>query len=665
MKRYLMILQYGRLQPLWVMVFLLLLSCFSEQATTKAATYDTNYEVCSLDFSLDKTFNKTSGVVQSYKKYSTSYDLSTHDLGQIYLVFDSKITLSGGASISTIANGIGQIELCSDGKPDGEEASIGLSAVDWKEGKHTYYVPLVSKVGRLKTNHLNYMRTYLTRIPTDMVGSIHWTINNVRVIDYTLMTNVLYKSFEHRTMCGYQGWFTAPGDEDNQRGWTHYGSGSAGKFAPGYACVDFWPDMTEYTKKYDTPFQYPDGTTAQVFSASDYETVNLHFKWMKQYGIDGAVVQRFKSAVEATNRGDSHSLKVLENCLRAAKENGVAVMVEYDLSGLAKNSDVQVIIDDWNMLCEKFGLNDPKKCPQYLWEKDKPLVGLYALGMRRGTEDNYATPEQYIQMMEGFVGREGKKGAVSILAAPGYDWRTSDGTGNNAAQTYQEWADVYARCAVIAPWAVGKYRDQSGIDYRISYTVKGDLDWCNSRNVLYAPVAFPGFSWRNMQTKWQKDNSGAITGYTLDPVNQYEATPRQGGKFLWYQLASYKEAGCRAMFIAMFDEIDEGTAIFKCAHKDKTPLNTNEFVPDGKFVSYEDDVDSGYYMYLVGKMSQWLKGEWIGSLKEDPPVMETSGVIQVKVAPTTDDGWYNLMGQRVATPHHGVYIHNGKKVFVK
>lgn len=479
---------------------------------------------------------------------------------------------------------------------------------------------------------------------------------------YDTPKEVLYKSFEKRTMCGYQGWFTCPGDSHNSRGWTHLNSGSAGKFAPGYACVDYWPDMSEYKKTYATPFVYPDGTQARIFSSSDYETVNLHFKWMKQYGIDGAIVQRFKSAVEATLRGDDHSVKVFENCLKAAKENGVAVMLEYDLSGLGANSDVQPIIDDWKMLCDKFHINDPKQCPQYLWEKGKPLVGLYAVGMKR--TDN-SRPEQYLEMMSNFVGRDGKKGAVSILAGTGYDWRTADGTGvNEDAQEYTLWEEVYKRCDIISPWAVGRYRSKAGFDNRAA-KIKADLTWCESHGVLYSPVAFPGFSWRNMQTKWQKDANGNITGYDLSDTNQYDAIPRQGGKFLWYQLASYKEVGCRAMFIAMFDEIDEGTAIFKCAHKDKTPLNTNEFVPDGKFVSYEDDVDSGYYMYLVGKMSQWLKGEWIGSLKEDPPVMETSGVIQVKVAPTTDDGWYNLMGQRMATPQHGVFIHHGKKVFVK
>lgn len=431
---------------------------------------------------------------------------------------------------------------------------------------------------------------------------------------YDTPKEVLYKSFEKRTMCGYQGWFTCPGDSHNSRGWTHYNSGSAGKFAPGYACVDYWPDMTEYTKSYETPFVYPDGTTARIFSSSDYETVNLHFKWMKQYGIDGAIVQRFKSAVEATQRGDDHSVKVVENCIKAARENGVAVMLEYDLSGLGKNSDVQVIIDDWNMLCEKFHLNDPKQCPQYLWEKGKPLVGFYALGMRKGTEDNYATPEQYIQMMDNMVGRDGKKGAVSVLAGPGYDWRTSDGTGNNAAQVYETWENVYKRCAVISPWAVGKYSSKSGFDGRVE-RIKADLKWCEQNGVLYAPVAFPGFSWRNMQTRWK--NNG--TEYDLDPNNKYDASPRLNGKFLWYQLASYKDCGVKSVFIAMFDEIDEGTAIFKCAHKDRTPINSNQYVPDGKFLSYDDNIDTGYYMFLVGKMSKWLKGEWSGAYKQDPP----------------------------------------------
>src|SRR4051812_13988606 len=38
-----------------------------------------------------------------------------------------------------------------------------------------------------------------------------------------------------KVMCGYQGWFTTPGDGSG-KGWSHYAS--RGKFAPGSCCID-------------------------------------------------------------------------------------------------------------------------------------------------------------------------------------------------------------------------------------------------------------------------------------------------------------------------------------------------------------------------------------------------------------------------------------------
>src|SRR6188472_2712448 len=107
-----------------------------------------------------------------------------------------------------------------------------------------------------------------------------------------------YKSYKGLVMAGYQGWFAAEGD-GSQRGWYHY-QGNGG-FYPGNTNVDFWPDITDYTKRYKSPFQFADGSDAYLYSPYDEESVDLHFKWMKTYGIDGVHMQRFVGEIKSSN----------------------------------------------------------------------------------------------------------------------------------------------------------------------------------------------------------------------------------------------------------------------------------------------------------------------------------------------------------------------------
>ena len=77
--------------------------------------------------------------------------------------------------------------------------------------------------------------------------------------------------------------------------------------------------------------------------------------------------------------------------------------------------------------------------------------------------------------------------------------------------------------------------------------------------------------------------------------------PRLKGEFLWSQFSAAKRAGAEMIYVAMFDEVDEGTAIFKC---------TNDVPPDGesKFITYEG-LPPDYYLELTGAGAKMLRGE--------------------------------------------------------
>ena len=53
-----------------------------------------------------------------------------------------------------------------------------------------------------------------------------------------------------KALCGYQGWFTTPGD-GSRRGWRHYPA--SGQFKPGFCGIDLWPDVTEDPSTFALP----------------------------------------------------------------------------------------------------------------------------------------------------------------------------------------------------------------------------------------------------------------------------------------------------------------------------------------------------------------------------------------------------------------------------
>ncbi|MDG1042376.1 MAG: sulfatase-like hydrolase/transferase, partial [Flavobacteriaceae bacterium] len=131
-------------------------------------------------------------------------------------------------------------------------------------------------------------------------------------IDLTVATE--NTSILGKVLAGYQGWFNTSTDGADLN-WKHYQTSINGvkKFEPGFATLDYWPDMSEADadEKYITPFTHKDETAAHVFSSTNMKTVNRHFKWMNDYDIDGVFFQQFASNLRSNNpKGRANALVV-------------------------------------------------------------------------------------------------------------------------------------------------------------------------------------------------------------------------------------------------------------------------------------------------------------------------------------------------------------------
>jgi hypothetical protein len=372
--------------------------------------------------------------------------------------------------------------------------------------------------------------------------------------------------------CGYQGWFAAKGDGSG-RDWYHYSKRV--KFAPGECSIDLWPDVSELDRdeRFATAFRHSDGRVAEVFSSTNRKTVVRHFEWMEQYGIDGVFVQRF--AVETIHPRDlRHCNTVLTHCREGANLHKRSYAVMYDLSSLPEGG-TELVLEDWKLLVDRMKLGRDENDPAYLFHKDRPVVGVWGIGFN---DDRAYTLGECERLIEFFKSDPNYGGNTVVVGVPN-GWRTGDADSvRDEALTR-----VLGKADIISPWTVGRYATLPEVEAHALRRWRADMLWCRDHEREYLPVVFPGFSWHNMQPQF--------------PLNQI---PRQKGKFLWRQVYEAKKAGASMIYVAMFDEMDEGTAIFKC---------TNDVpVGESRFVGY-DDLPSDFYLWLAGQAGQMLRGE--------------------------------------------------------
>jgi len=377
-----------------------------------------------------------------------------------------------------------------------------------------------------------------------------------------------FLSYKGLIMAGYHGWFNAPGDGAGM-GWNHYATN--GRFEPGYCKIDFWPEMSEYQKTYRTPFNLADGRPALLFSAYDSQTVALHFKWMKDYGVDGIFIQcSVKALKNPVNL--RHDDQVLRNAMRESQRFHRAIAIMYDFEGMNEvNKDYRVVIDDWKYLVDSLHIGCGGDRQTYLYHNGNPLVGIWGVGFPERSNDLKAT-ERVID----FLKNDPAYGGCSILLGVPCFWRDFGKDTEKDPYLHQ----LLRKVDIVRPWFVGRFDEDSYPGFRDR--IKADIEWCRQNKLDYAPVVFPGFSWHNMH-----------------PESTAPTIPRKRGRFYWQQFVGAISEGAEMIYVAMFDEIDEGTAIFKTTNTPPVGLS--------KFEIFESDVPSDYYLYLTGVAGLMLK----------------------------------------------------------
>lgn len=374
------------------------------------------------------------------------------------------------------------------------------------------------------------------------------------------MTSLL----DGKVLCGYQGWFRCEGDGTNN-GWHHYAVN--GKFEPGDAHIEMWPDTREFglNERVATAFRHADGSVAEVFSSVQPGVVHRHFQWMREHGIDGVFLQRFATSTRDPRMREPMD-RVLSLVRDSAKAEGREWALMYDLTGL-KTEDFSLVMEDWRRL--RAGGD-----PAYLQYRRKPLVTLWGLGFN----DRAPSLPEWEKLIRFFKA----EGFAVMVGLPCY-WRTLDRDAIRDAKLHE----VIALADIVSPWSVGRFGTPQDAAARQQALLEPDLAWCRERGLGYLPVIFPGFSWQNLEKSRGREA-------------KFDAIPRLGGKFLWSQAVAARRAGSHGLYVAMFDEMDEGTAIFKTSLN--PPVGASRFLA-------EPGLKPDHYLWLSGEIGKMLRGE--------------------------------------------------------
>ncbi|WP_328611743.1 glycoside hydrolase family 71/99-like protein [Amycolatopsis sp. NBC_00345] len=367
---------------------------------------------------------------------------------------------------------------------------------------------------------------------------------------------------------GYQGWFACIGDGAPINTWWHWAQDASRPPSTGNTGIKSWPDLRDYQHTYKTGYaNLGNGQTANLFSSYDQQTVDTHFAWLQQFGIDTAALQRFNpNGAEGATR-DAMAGKVRS----AAESHGRKFYVMYDVTGWTNMQ--QEIKDDWTAKMSAHTASGA-----YARQNGKPVVCIWGFGFNDGNHPWDAGP--CLDVVNWFKGQ----GCYVIGGVP-REWRVG-GSGTRTG-----FSDVYHAFNALSPWMVGAIGNAGDSDNIYTTITVGDQADCNDHGIDYQPCVLPGDT---------------------------QARQRAHGDFMWRQFYNMVRAGAQGIYISMFDEYNEGNQIAKTAEDaSMVPADSGIWALD------EDGThcSSDYYLRLTGDGGRMLRGEiGLTANRPTPPV---------------------------------------------
>ncbi|MDG3003418.1 hypothetical protein [Paludisphaera mucosa] len=372
-----------------------------------------------------------------------------------------------------------------------------------------------------------------------------------------------------KVFCGYQGWFRCPGDADGG-GWVHW-SRRVDRLDEQDLTFEMWPDVAELGGEATSAapgFVLPDGKPSRLFSAATPRTVLRHFEWMRTYGIDGAFLQHFFVDLPGGPFADREASRrrVLESVAKAAEKTGRGWAISFDLAGMPADAIFDLLTTEWRRLVAERVVERPG----YLHEAGKPVVQVW--GFYRDNASNRMTPSWADRLIDFFKA----EGPLQAYLMGGGDW--------NWREAPADWRAFVLRFDAYSPWNIGNWsRDEDGLVHASTGWWRDDKALCEAHGVFWLPVVYPGFGWDNLTRR--PSGSSSIPG--------------RGGAFYWKQFHQLAGLGASSACVAMFDEVDEGTAVYKV---------TNEPPRPGRFLTFEG-LPSDWYNRLTGEGAKVVRGE--------------------------------------------------------